>query len=242
MMARYSTGELAKLFGISARTLQYYDEKNILKPAFTKDNQYREYSEEEVQKLKAILLLKKLGFKLSAIAKIVEEQHALKTVKMLLDDNMEQLEQDIHQKQAQLKEMKAMNKMIHDDSISPISKLKDIDAVLKSNRHYPFLTYKTIGIATGATLIEWMAHYQSYKRKKVWPSVLGITSSIAAAAYITQTYYHSVSYMCPTCHHVFKPEFKAWLLAPHTPRTRKLTCPACGFKGYCLEVVNHEKV
>lgn len=154
MMARYSTGELAKLFGISARTLQYYDEKNILKPAFTKDNQYREYSEEEVQKLKAILLLKKLGFKLSAIAKIVEEQHALKTVKMLLDDNMEQLEQDIHQKQAQLKEMKAMNKMIHDDSISPISKLKDIDAVLKSNRHYPFLTYKTIGIATGATLIE----------------------------------------------------------------------------------------
>ncbi|WP_305850303.1 MerR family DNA-binding transcriptional regulator [Staphylococcus hyicus] len=29
MMARYSTGELAKLFGISARTLQYYDEKKF---------------------------------------------------------------------------------------------------------------------------------------------------------------------------------------------------------------------
>ncbi|WP_381420374.1 MerR family DNA-binding transcriptional regulator [Staphylococcus hyicus] len=28
-MARYSTGELAKLFGISARTLQYYDEKKF---------------------------------------------------------------------------------------------------------------------------------------------------------------------------------------------------------------------
>ncbi|MCO4329217.1 MerR family transcriptional regulator [Staphylococcus hyicus] len=239
-MTCYSTGELAKLFGISARTLQYYDEKNILKPALTKDNQYREYTENEVQKLKAILLLKKLGFKLSAIAKIVEEQHALKTVKMLLDENVDQLEREIHLKQAQLKEMKAMNKMIHDNSDSPITKLKDIDAVLKSNQDFPFLTYKTIGVATGATLFEWMAHYQSYKRKKVWPSVLGIAGSIVAAAYITQIYYKSVCYMCPNCHHVFKPEFKAWLFASHTPRTRKLTCPKCGFEGYCIEVEDSE--
>lgn len=86
---------------------------------------------------------------MSAIAKIVEEQHALKTVKMLLDDNMEQLEQDIHQKQAQLKEMKAMNKMIHDNSDSPITKLKDIDAVLKSNQDFPFLTYKQLVLQQG---------------------------------------------------------------------------------------------
>lgn len=72
-MKYYTTGELAKSYGISTRTLQYYDEKQILKPATHKDSQYRAYTEVEAQKLKAILILKKLGFKLKDIRKIVEE-------------------------------------------------------------------------------------------------------------------------------------------------------------------------
>ncbi|UEX90337.1 MerR family transcriptional regulator [Staphylococcus ratti] len=240
-MERYTTGEVAKLCGISTRTLQYYDEQGILKPAETNDKQYRVYTETEIQKLKAILLLKKLGFKLNAIRKIVEETHALQTVKILLNENMEHLQKDIEEKQAQLKEMKTMNKMIHDESLSPLTKLKDIDTILKTDTNYPFLTYKTLGLAGGATILEVIAYYQSYKRKNVWPSIIGIGGSIAVAAYITHDYYHKVSYMCPNCQHVFKPPFKTWLLAPHTPRTRKLDCPNCQFTGYCLEVVDTEK-
>ncbi|MDT0716112.1 MerR family transcriptional regulator [Staphylococcus chromogenes] len=239
-MKYYTTGELAKSYGISTRTLQYYDEKQILKPATHKDSQYRAYTEVEAQKLKAILILKKLGFKLKDIRKIVGETQALNTVKLLLDDNIAQFEKELHQKEAQLKEMKAMNKMIHHDSHSPLTTLNDIDRILKSNRDVPFLTYKTLAIASVTTVMELFAHYQSVKRKKIWPSVTGVSGSLLAAAYITQNYYRHVRYMCPQCHHVFQPPFKEWLFASHTPRTRKLCCPNCHFEGYCVEVACDE--
>lgn len=34
---------------------------------------------------------------------------------------------------------------------------------------------------------------------------------------------------------VFTPNFKEALLAKHTPTLRKLTCPCCGHKGFCVE-------
>ena len=43
------------------------------------------------------------------------------------------------------------------------------------------------------------------------------------------------AYICPQCHEVFKPKFKAAFFAYHTPTTRKLTCPKCGHKGHCVE-------
>ncbi|MDT3895033.1 MerR family transcriptional regulator, partial [Staphylococcus arlettae] len=57
-MTQYLTGELAKLCSISTRTLQYYDKKDLLKPAYIKDNNYRIYTDNEVERLKTILTLK----------------------------------------------------------------------------------------------------------------------------------------------------------------------------------------
>ncbi|MDY5610900.1 MAG: MerR family transcriptional regulator, partial [Lactobacillus johnsonii] len=49
-------------------------------------------------------------------------------------------------------------------------------------------------------------------------------------------YYDHVEYVCPNCGDVFIPSFLAFNLAPHTPKFRKLTCPKCGKKSYCLEI------
>ena len=43
---RYTIKQLAKLSGVSTRTLRFYDEIGLLKPAFYGDNQYRYYKEE----------------------------------------------------------------------------------------------------------------------------------------------------------------------------------------------------
>lgn len=45
----YTVKQLAKLSGVSSRTLRFYDEIRLLKPAYYGDNQYRYY--EEVQDL-----------------------------------------------------------------------------------------------------------------------------------------------------------------------------------------------
>ncbi|WP_454784623.1 MerR family transcriptional regulator [Legionella sp. WA2024007413] len=68
---RYTIKQLAKLSGISTRTLRFYDEIGLLKPAFYGDNQYRYYKEEQVLLLQQILFFRELEFPLNHIKKIL---------------------------------------------------------------------------------------------------------------------------------------------------------------------------
>ena len=51
----YIVNQLAKLSGVSIRTLRFYDEIGILKPAYYGDNQYRYYEEEQLLIFQQIL-------------------------------------------------------------------------------------------------------------------------------------------------------------------------------------------
>jgi len=67
----YSIGQLSKRANISIRTLRYYDELGLLKPAKVADSGYRYYSNEELQLLQHITALKELGFTLAAIKELL---------------------------------------------------------------------------------------------------------------------------------------------------------------------------
>ena len=56
--------ELAKLSGVSRRTLRYYDEIGLLKPSNVEGNGYRNYSQDEIDRLQQILFYSALNFKL----------------------------------------------------------------------------------------------------------------------------------------------------------------------------------
>ncbi len=66
--------ELATLSGVTARTLRYYDEIGLLKPARVAVSGYRLYGQSEVDLLQQILLFRELGFPLAQIQSIVYEQ------------------------------------------------------------------------------------------------------------------------------------------------------------------------
>ena len=63
----YKTGELAKLAGITIRTLRYYDAIGLLKPSNVQANGHRQYNTTDVEKLQLILGLKLLDFSLEEI-------------------------------------------------------------------------------------------------------------------------------------------------------------------------------
>ncbi len=63
----YTTGEIAKMAGVTIRTIRYYDTKGILKPSHHTDAGHRLYSEEDFIKLKKILALKYLGLSLDEV-------------------------------------------------------------------------------------------------------------------------------------------------------------------------------
>ncbi len=67
----YTIQKLAKLAGISTRTLRYYDEIDMLQPTRINSSGYRIYGQEKVDKLQQILFYRELGVSLESIKAIV---------------------------------------------------------------------------------------------------------------------------------------------------------------------------
>lgn len=70
----YTVHQLAKLAGVTGRTLRYYDEIGILKPARINSSGYRIYGQKEVDKLQQILFYRELDIDLETIKKIVNSR------------------------------------------------------------------------------------------------------------------------------------------------------------------------
>ena len=65
----YTVQKLARLAGISARTIRYYDSIGLLRPARVTSSGYRIYGGREVDRLQQILLLRALDMPLDEIAR-----------------------------------------------------------------------------------------------------------------------------------------------------------------------------
>src|SRR5699024_6091237 len=91
-MSEYSTGELGKLFNISNRSIQFYDKKDLLKPAYIKDNNYRVYTEKEVEKLKIILILKNIDISLKDIKELLKNDKDMKSINLIISEKIKETE------------------------------------------------------------------------------------------------------------------------------------------------------
>jgi DNA-binding transcriptional MerR regulator len=68
----YTVKQVAKLSGVSVRTLHHYDEVGLLKPAAVGANGYRYYGKDELLRLQQILFHRELGFALEEIRKVLD--------------------------------------------------------------------------------------------------------------------------------------------------------------------------
>jgi DNA-binding transcriptional MerR regulator len=75
----YTVLKLAKLAGVSSRTLRFYDEIDLLKPAKINSSGYRIYGQTEVDCLQHILFYRELGFSLDKIQEAIHAPNFNKT-------------------------------------------------------------------------------------------------------------------------------------------------------------------
>ena len=73
MKKHYSVKQLARLAGVSVRTLHLYDEIGLLKPSVRTEAGYRLYEEKELLRLQQILFYKELDFPLKDIGDILDD-------------------------------------------------------------------------------------------------------------------------------------------------------------------------
>ncbi|MFG1735666.1 MerR family transcriptional regulator [Paenibacillus sp. 843] len=96
----------AKVSGISIKTLRYYDELGLLKPAHVDEQSgYRYYSEEQLLIVKRIAAYKEQGFTLEQLKPFFEEDIGTDVVKNKLADKMTELQHAMRSLQLQLDEV-----------------------------------------------------------------------------------------------------------------------------------------
>ena len=69
----FTVGELAKLTGITVRTLHHYDEIGLVQPSDRSRAGYRLYGDDDVLRLQQVLVYKELGLPLDEIAAVLDD-------------------------------------------------------------------------------------------------------------------------------------------------------------------------
>lgn len=96
----YTAGEIAKLAGVSLRTIRFYDTRGLLKPVTHSEAGYRLYDRNSIAVLQKILMLKYLGFSLQQIEGLTKKECS-----MSMDEQLSRQKDLLRQRKRQLEEL-----------------------------------------------------------------------------------------------------------------------------------------
>ena len=235
-MSKYTTGEVAKLCGVTVRTVQYYDTRGILVPSELSEGGRRLYSEDDVKRMKIICFLRDLGLPIDSIRQLLSEIDPGSVISLLLDQQEAVLKEEIGEREGKLQkltELKAGLKSVNEfsvESIGDIAYIMTNRKRLRNLRIFAMITAIPLGILQWSSIILWI------KKGIWWLFLTWVAVAIPYVALFSRWYFRKMAYICPQCHTVFQPTIKEGFWAKHTPATRKLTCPSCGHRGFCVEV------
>ncbi len=234
-MSSYTTGELAKLCGVSVRTVQYYDTRGILIPSELSEGGRRIYSEDDLRRMKIICFLRELDLPIDSIKRLISDKHPEKIISLLLDEQEALLNNNIAELKERADKISSLRKSIRSVEHFSVDSIADIAHIIekKKDLHRLRVIVLILGIVMDiieiGTLALWIA-------KGIWlPFILGLPVLIALGVLISLLYVKNVEYICPECHTIFKPSFRDMFFARHTPNTRFLRCPHCSHRGFCVE-------
>jgi DNA-binding transcriptional MerR regulator len=104
----YTVKQVAAISGVSVRTLHFYHETGLLKPAYSGANGYRFYDEPQLLTLQQILFYRELGFELKQIKRILGQADFGKVA--ALQSHREVLEENVRRTQSLLE---TIDKTVH---------------------------------------------------------------------------------------------------------------------------------
>ena len=234
-MSKYTTGEIAKLCGVSVRTVQYYDSRNILVPTELSEGGRRLYSDSDLEKMKIICFLREMGLSINSIGELLSEENPGDVISILLDQQEEILRNELSERQTKLDMVTQIRRELRNLNNFSVESIGDIAHRMQNKKkldrvHATMLIMGLpINIGQWTTILLWIM-------KGLWiPFVVWVVLAVPYGIWISSYYFKSVAYICPQCHKIFRPSLKEAFFANHTPKLRKLTCTCCGYKGFCVE-------
>ena len=240
-MSKYTTGELAKLCGVTVRTVQYYDTRGILIPSELSEGGRRLYSDDDLKRMRIICFLRELDLPIDAISQILKEEHPEKVISLLIEQQESLLSDEISEKKEKLEKLHELKTELKSKDAFSLETIGDIAVFMKSKKKLKKMRLMMILTGIPVTALQWFSIIFWSSKGIWWPFVVWVLVAVPWAILVSRYYFNHVKYICPECHEIFKPTLKEAFWANHTPNTRKLTCTACGHKGFCVEIWGGEE-
>lgn len=235
-MSKYTTGEVAKLCGVSVRTVQYYDERGILLPSELSEGGRRLYTEDDLKRMRIICFLREAGLPINSISALFAEENPQSIISILLEQQEQTLREELSERQAKLDLIEGIKRELKEIETFSVESIGDIAHVMKQKNKLSKMRWTMVLTGIPVTALQWTSIVLWITNGLWWLFVIWACVAIPWGIAVSVYYYRHIAYICPECHEIFRPRFKEMFWAYHTPKMRRLTCPKCGRRGLCVEV------
>ena len=239
-MSQYTTGEIAKLCGVTVRTVQYYDSRGILIPSDVSEGGRRLYSDDDVRKLKIICFLRELDLPINTIGELFSEPQPELVISTILNERSRGLREEITQRQFRLAKLEELTRELKQVEHFSVESIGDIAYKMENRKKLRRLHGWMLVVGIIWEAVEVSAFMVGLLQGIWWLYWVTMAASLPVAFLLSAVYHSRTEYICPHCHTVFKPGFWEMFFARHTPSTRKLTCTHCSVHGFCVETYAKE--
>ena len=92
-----------------------------------------------------------------------------------------------------------------------------------------------LGVGLACDFAEWGTLIYALCTGNWLPFAVGMPVVIVLVVLLVRLYHHETAYLCPACQTKFTPRLGEFFWSRHTPTMRRLTCPNCGERSFCVE-------
>ena len=227
-MSKYTTGEIAKLCGVSVRTVQYYDGRGILIPSELSEGGRRLYTEDDLKRMRIICFLRETGLPINSISALFAEKKPESIISILLEQQENVLREELSERQKKLELIEGIKSELKEIENFSVESIGDIAHIMKQKSKLSKMRWTMVLTGLPVTALQWTSIVLWITSGLWWLFVIWACVAIPWGIWVSKYYFDHVNYICPECHEVFKPKFKEAFWAYHTPKMRRLTCPKCG--------------
>lgn len=154
-MSKYTTGEIAKLCGVSVRTVQYYDTRGILTPSELTEGGRRLYSEDDLKRMKIICFLRDAGISINNIGELLSEDDPSSVISVLLEQQEQLLREEVQERQAKLDMLDGIKRELKGVENFSIESIGDIAYVMENKKKMRQLHAILLITAIPLGIIQW---------------------------------------------------------------------------------------